>query len=111
MPHTTVIVPPSALPARPLAARLVLAASYASMGAALWVLWLPRWLPPATLPLGLPPTPRDASFGWLVRLAAVAALGYCPGARLVVVPDAGHISNLENPAEFNRALADFLDRL
>ncbi|KNC50273.1 ferrochelatase [Thecamonas trahens ATCC 50062] len=84
MPHTTVIVPPSALPARPLAARLVLAASYASMGAALWVLWLPRWLPPATLPLGLPPTPRDASFGWLVRLAAVAALGYCPGARLVV---------------------------
>jgi 3-oxoadipate enol-lactonase len=34
-----------------------------------------------------------------------------PGARLVVVPDAGHISNLENPAAFNRALAGFLDRL
>ncbi len=32
-----------------------------------------------------------------------------PGARLVVVPDAGHISNLENPAAFNRALAEFLD--
>jgi 3-oxoadipate enol-lactonase len=30
------------------------------------------------------------------------------GARLVRVPDAGHLSNLERPAEFNRALLDFL---
>ena len=31
-----------------------------------------------------------------------------PGARHVTVEDAGHISNLENPPAFNRALEDFL---
>lgn len=31
-----------------------------------------------------------------------------PGARLVVLPDAGHISNLDNPSAFNRAVAEFL---
>jgi 3-oxoadipate enol-lactonase len=31
-----------------------------------------------------------------------------PGARFVKVPNSGHLSNLENPAEFNRALLDFL---
>jgi 3-oxoadipate enol-lactonase len=30
------------------------------------------------------------------------------GARLVTVPAAGHLSNLENPAPFNRALLEFL---
>ena len=34
-----------------------------------------------------------------------------PGAKHVVIPDAGHISNLENPAAFNAALKDFLDGL
>src|SRR5262249_32939715 len=34
-----------------------------------------------------------------------------PGARLVVVPNAGHMSNLENPAAFNAALASFLATL
>jgi pimeloyl-ACP methyl ester carboxylesterase len=34
-----------------------------------------------------------------------------PGARLEVVPAAGHVSNLENPEVFNRALADFLSVL
>lgn len=34
-----------------------------------------------------------------------------PGARHVIIPDAGHISNLENPAAFNKALKGFLDRL
>jgi len=34
-----------------------------------------------------------------------------PGAELVVIPDAGHISNLENPDSFNRGLTDFLARL
>lgn len=34
-----------------------------------------------------------------------------PGARHVVVDGAGHISNLENPAAFNRALVDFLESL
>src|SRR2546423_1745326 len=31
-----------------------------------------------------------------------------PGAHLEVVPDAGHVANLENPDVFNRALTDFL---
>ena len=33
------------------------------------------------------------------------------GSRLVVVPNAGHLSNLESPDEFNGALADFLGTL
>lgn len=32
------------------------------------------------------------------------------GAELVVIPDAGHMSNMEQPAAFNRALAHFLER-
>ena len=32
-----------------------------------------------------------------------------PGARLEIIPQAGHLSNLERPAEFNRALLDFLN--
>ncbi|MFN2645078.1 MAG: alpha/beta fold hydrolase [Burkholderiales bacterium] len=31
-----------------------------------------------------------------------------PGARLVIIEDAGHLSNLERPDEFNRALDEFL---
>ena len=34
-----------------------------------------------------------------------------PGARFEVVPGAGHVSNLENPEVFNRALSDFLAAL
>ena len=34
-----------------------------------------------------------------------------PSARLVVIPDAGHLSPLENPQAFNHALADFLNGL
>lgn len=34
-----------------------------------------------------------------------------PGARLEVVPGAGHVANLENPAVFNGALAEFLAAL
>ena len=33
-----------------------------------------------------------------------------PGSTLVVIPDAGHMSNLEQPAAFNAALASFLER-
>jgi pimeloyl-ACP methyl ester carboxylesterase len=32
-----------------------------------------------------------------------------PGARFVTIPNSGHLSNLENPDEFNRALSDFLE--
>lgn len=34
-----------------------------------------------------------------------------PGARLEVIPAAGHLSNLENPAAFNRALDAFLTQV
>lgn len=34
-----------------------------------------------------------------------------PGAQHVMIPDAGHISNLENPVAFNQALKAFLDEL
>ena len=34
-----------------------------------------------------------------------------PGARLEVVPDAGHVANLENPDVFNRIFAEFLSTL
>ena len=33
------------------------------------------------------------------------------GARLEIIPDAGHASNLDQPAIFNRVLGDFLDAL
>jgi pimeloyl-ACP methyl ester carboxylesterase len=32
-----------------------------------------------------------------------------PGARFVAIPESGHLSNLENPKEFNRVLLEFLD--
>jgi pimeloyl-ACP methyl ester carboxylesterase len=32
-----------------------------------------------------------------------------PGARLVVIPDCGHVCNLERAAAFNRAVREFLD--
>ncbi|MEO6278204.1 alpha/beta hydrolase [Roseateles sp.] len=41
------------------------------------------------------------------RHAAMAAL--IPAARLVLVPDCGHMSTLEQPAAVNAALADWLD--
>jgi pimeloyl-ACP methyl ester carboxylesterase len=34
-----------------------------------------------------------------------------PGAQLEVVPDAGHVANLENPEVFNRAFSEFLSTL
>lgn len=34
-----------------------------------------------------------------------------PGAIKVVLPDTGHMSNMENPTEFNRELLDFFDSL
>jgi 3-oxoadipate enol-lactonase len=33
-----------------------------------------------------------------------------PGSKLVMIPDAAHLSNVEKPAEFNRALEDFLPK-
>lgn len=34
-----------------------------------------------------------------------------PGARLFVIEGAGHVSNIEEPAQFNRALVSFLEQL
>ena len=34
-----------------------------------------------------------------------------PGSKLVLIPDAAHLSNMEKPAEFNRALEAFLSSL
>ncbi len=41
--------------------------------------------------------------------ASIAA--QIPGAKLVTIADAGHVSNIEQPAAFNAALAAFLDTL
>jgi len=41
--------------------------------------------------------------------ALAAAAAKIPGAKHVVIPRAGHISNLENPPAFNAALKAFLD--
>jgi pimeloyl-ACP methyl ester carboxylesterase len=34
-----------------------------------------------------------------------------PGARLVIIPEAKHLSNLDNPTAFNAAVLDFLNSL
>ncbi len=34
-----------------------------------------------------------------------------PGAEKVIIPDAGHAVNLDQPAAFNAAVLEFLDRL
>ena len=34
-----------------------------------------------------------------------------PNSRLVIVPDAGHLPNLEQPDAFSDAVADFLETL
>ncbi|HEY3789276.1 MAG TPA: alpha/beta fold hydrolase [Urbifossiella sp.] len=34
-----------------------------------------------------------------------------PGSNLVVIPQAGHLSNLENPAAFNSAIGEFLKQI
>lgn len=40
--------------------------------------------------------------------AMVAAI---PGARLALIPRAGHLANLENPADYNRAVGEFVRRV
>ena len=49
----------------------------------------------------------DARGGPPPLMAGLAAK--VPGARHVSVPDAAHIANVENPAWFNKVLADFLE--
>jgi pimeloyl-ACP methyl ester carboxylesterase len=33
-----------------------------------------------------------------------------PGSSLVIIPDAAHLSNLQQPEAFNQSLAAFLDK-
>ncbi len=40
-----------------------------------------------------------------------AMMDYLPNSRLVIVPDCGHMVNMERPEAFNEALADFLNEL
>lgn len=51
----------------------------------------------------------DDALSPVAEMRGIAAA--IPQARLVVVPDAGHLSPLENPRAFNAALAEFLDQL
>ena len=44
-----------------------------------------------------------------IVLASLLAL-LIPGAQLVLMPDTGHFAPLEQPAEFNRIVRDYLDR-
>lgn len=44
------------------------------------------------------------------RAAADYMAATIPAAELVVVPDAGHAANIDQPAAFDRAVADFLER-
>ena len=43
--------------------------------------------------------------------AAHALAALLPGTRVDIVPAAGHLSNIENPDDFNRLLGAFLDRV
>ena len=48
----------------------------------------------------------------LFRSAASQAIqANLPGAELLVIPSAAHISNIEQPAIFNIAVRDFLTRV
>ena len=44
-------------------------------------------------------------------LASARIAGSVPGSELVHIPDAGHLSNIENPEAFNAALIAFLKKL
>ncbi len=48
------------------------------------------------------PSPPDVVRVWQQRM---------PESELVVIPGAGHLSNMEDPDTFNAALVDFIDRL
>ncbi|MEJ7713557.1 MAG: alpha/beta hydrolase [Pyrinomonadaceae bacterium] len=46
---------------------------------------------------------------YLTPLALSMELLAIPGSRLEIVPDAGHLSNIDNPSDFNRLVEEFID--
>jgi pimeloyl-ACP methyl ester carboxylesterase len=64
---------------------------------------LPAVAVPTLIVVGDRDTPFIAASEYMARKI--------PGARLAVVPDAGHASNLDQPEAFDRALRGFLDSL
>jgi pimeloyl-ACP methyl ester carboxylesterase len=63
-------------------------------------------LPHVDIPTLLVYGDRDVRAPLTVGEALQAAIS---GARLVVLPEAGHVCNIEAPDEFNAAVRDFLD--
>lgn len=71
-----------------------------------------RYAPPAAQRLGEMRTPTlviggEEDIPEMAPYTAKISSGI-PGARLAMIADAGHLPNLEHPAEFNRLLEDFL---
>ena len=64
---------------------------------------LPSIRAPALVLAGERDTPFLAGIDYMVRKI--------PDARKVVLPDAGHTANLDNPAAFNAAVSGFLASL
>lgn len=64
---------------------------------------LPTIAVPALVIVGADDTPYLAASDYMA--------GKIPGARKVVIPNAGHAANIDQPEAFNAAVADFLDSL
>ncbi len=64
---------------------------------------LPEVAVPAIVIVGANDTPFLAASDYMAAKI--------PGAKKVVIPDAGHAANIDQPAAFNRALREFLDAL
>lgn len=64
---------------------------------------LPTIAVPALVVVGADDTPYLAASDYMA--------GKIPGAQKVVIPNAGHAANIDQPEAFNAAVVDFLDRL
>ena len=50
-------------------------------------------------------------FAHSYQVTAYKMAAKIPGAKKVVIPNAGHAANIDQPEAFNRAIGDFLDAL
>jgi pimeloyl-ACP methyl ester carboxylesterase len=71
----------------------------------------PRTLEPVLARLGVPTLVIVGADDELSLEPSRTVAAAIPGARLVIVPGAGHVVNLQAPAPFNAALTAFLDAL